>query len=99
MPFLSIVLALYYFDVRLRHDGFDLDAEHELIAHADEPTYAPTAYLSGEERALIKRFLERRESLAPQRRRQIAARLAASPRDRVPLELRSLDDEALLERL
>ncbi|HZV76593.1 MAG TPA: hypothetical protein VFF63_02400 [Candidatus Babeliales bacterium] len=93
IPFVAIVLSVYYFDVRIRHEGFDLEAP------SDEPAYAPTAYLSGEERVLIKRFLERRESLAVQRRRQIAARLAEPVRARVPEELRRLDDESLLERL
>lgn len=64
-----------------------------------EPSYAPTAYLSGEERALIKRFLERRDALPPDRRRELAAQVAARVRKRVPLELARLDDEPLLERL
>jgi uncharacterized RDD family membrane protein YckC len=64
-----------------------------------EPSYAPTAYLSGEERALIKRFLERRDALPPDRRRELAAQLAARVRTRVPLELARLDDDPLLERL
>ncbi len=99
VPFLAAVLAIYYFDVRVRHDGLDLDAAAPLVAAAGDPVYAPTAYLSGEERALIKRFLERRESLSPARRRTIAAQLATPPRTRVPEELRALDDESLLERL
>ena len=64
-----------------------------------EPAYASTAYLSGEERALIKRFLERRDELSPDRREELAAQLAARVRDRVPPELARLDDESLLERL
>ena len=64
-----------------------------------EPVYAPTLYLSGEERALVKRFIERRDALAPDKRTALAEKLAARVRDRVPPELRSLDDEALLERL
>jgi uncharacterized RDD family membrane protein YckC len=64
-----------------------------------EPVYAPTLYLSGEERALVKRFIERRDALAPEQRTALAGRLAARVRDRLPLELRGLDDEALLERL
>jgi hypothetical protein len=99
VPFVATVLTVYYFDVRLRYQSFDLDAESELVARGDEPVYAPTAYLSGEERALIKRFLERRDSLTPQRRRHLAAALAAPVRERVPLEMRSLEDEPLLERL
>lgn len=67
---------------------------------ADEtPAYAPTLYLSGEERALVKHFIERREALTPERRGALAGKLAARVRDRVPPELRALDDEALLERL
>jgi uncharacterized RDD family membrane protein YckC len=68
-------------------------------ANAGEPAYASTAYLSGEERALIKRFLERREELDPNRRRALAARIASRIRNRVPPELGTLDDEALIERL
>jgi uncharacterized RDD family membrane protein YckC len=64
-----------------------------------EPAYASTAYLSGEERALIKRFLERRDQLSVDRREELAAQLAARVRDRVPPELARLDDESLLERL
>jgi uncharacterized RDD family membrane protein YckC len=64
-----------------------------------EPVYAPTLYLSGEERALVKRFIERRDALASEQRHLLAGRLAARVRDRVPPELRELDDEALLERL
>lgn len=64
-----------------------------------EPVYAPTLYLSGEERALVKRFIERRDALVPEQRTALAGRLAARVRDRVPAELRGLDDESLLERL
>jgi uncharacterized RDD family membrane protein YckC len=63
------------------------------------PAYAPTQYLSGEERALVKQFIERREALTPERRDALAGKLAARVRERVPPELRGLDDEALLERL
>jgi len=66
---------------------------------AAEPVYAPTLYLSGEERALVKRFIERRDALTPEKRGALAGKLAARVRDRVPPELRGLDDEALLERL
>lgn len=64
-----------------------------------EPVYAPTSYLSGEERGLIKRFLERRDSLTENRRRELAEQLAARIRSRVPADLARLDDESLLERL
>ena len=99
VPFLSLVFVVYYFDVRLRYEGFDLNADRALAAEPDEPLYAPTAYLSGEERAIIKRFLERRDALTAQRRREIAGRLATPVRPRVPPELQTLDDESLLERL
>jgi len=97
-PFLAIVFAVYYFDVRLRNENAELDAG-ALLPAENEPVYAPTAYLSGEERASIKRFLERRELLSPQRRSAVAAQLAAPVRPRLPAELQRLDDEALLERL
>jgi uncharacterized RDD family membrane protein YckC len=64
-----------------------------------EPAYASTTYLSGEERVLIKRFLERRDALDGRRRRELAAALTARIRERVPPELAGLGDEALLERL
>jgi uncharacterized RDD family membrane protein YckC len=64
-----------------------------------EPVYAATAYLDGDERALVKRFIERRDALLPDRRIELAARLAARVRGRVPPELAALPDEALLERL
>lgn len=65
----------------------------------DEAVYAPTAYLTGEERALVKRFLERRDALRVGRRRELAEQIAARIRDRVPPELARLDDESLLGRL
>jgi uncharacterized RDD family membrane protein YckC len=61
--------------------------------------YAPTFYLSGSERAVVKRFLERRDALDDQKRRELAHKLAARIRDRVPTELQRLDDESLLERV
>jgi uncharacterized RDD family membrane protein YckC len=64
-----------------------------------ETGYAPTAYLAGEERALVKRFLERRDSLRAERRQELAAQIAARVRGRVPAELAALEDEPLLERL
>jgi hypothetical protein len=99
VPFTALLLVVYYFDVRVRREGVDLDAERALAPASDEPVYAPTAYLSGEERAVLKRFLERRDALTPQRRREIAAQLASPVRPRVPPELQTLDDESLLERL
>ncbi len=76
-----------------------LAAPRSLDRHEAEPAYAATAYLTGEERALIKRFLERRDALTDDRRSELAAQLAARVRDRVPPELARLDDESLLERL
>lgn len=64
-----------------------------------EPSYGATRYLSGEERALVKRFLERRDGLAPAQRRDLALRLADRIRPRLPADLRRIDDESLLERL
>lgn len=98
LPFSALILAVYYFDVRVRREGLDLE-DGIFDDDVDDIGYAPTAYLSGRERALIKRFLERRETLMPQRRAAIAAQLAQPARERVPEELRSLDDESLLERL
>jgi hypothetical protein len=97
VPLLSLVLAVYYFDVRVRREGLDVESAMEPLE--DEPSYAPTAYLSGEERAMVKRFIERRDAMTPARRRALAAQLAAPVRPRVPVELQRLDDEALLERL
>jgi hypothetical protein len=98
LPLSALILAVYYFDVRVWREGFDLE-DGIFSDGVDDGGYAPTAYLSGSERALIKRFLERRETLTPQRRAAIAAQLAQPARERVPEELRSLDDESLLERL
>jgi uncharacterized RDD family membrane protein YckC len=64
-----------------------------------EIVYAATRYLDGDERALVKRFLERRDALTPQRRRELAAQIAARIRPRLPQELQALEDEVLLERL
>jgi len=71
----------------------------EIRERAEEPAYAPTAYLSGEERALVKRFLERRDALSEDRRRELSWDLASRFRKRVPPELARLPDEALMERL
>ncbi len=76
-----------------------LTAPRSVIQYEDEPTYAPTTYLTGEERTLIKRFMERREALSLDRRKELATQLAARVRDRVPADLARLDDEPLLERL
>ena len=76
-----------------------LAAPRSPIERGYEPAYAPTRYVNGDERALIKQFLDRRETLAADRRRELAAQLAARIRARVPEELSRLDDEPLLERL
>lgn len=61
----------------------------------------PTARIrvTDEERALVSRFLERRHSLTPQRRRELAAQIAGVFRGRVDEPTASLDDEALIERV
>lgn len=64
-----------------------------------ESATASSIVLSPQERALIRDFLERRTGIAWNRREEIAARLAALVRPRVPPELAHLDDEGLLERL
>ncbi|HEY1867058.1 MAG TPA: RDD family protein [Candidatus Cybelea sp.] len=71
----------------------------ELRQRAEQPAYAATTYLSGEERALVKRFIERRGALSDDRRRELAWDLASRFRKRVPPELARLPDEALLDRL
>jgi uncharacterized RDD family membrane protein YckC len=65
----------------------------------EEPVYAATAYVSGEERALVKRFLERRDTLDRERRAQLAHDIARRVRPRVPADMQRLEDEPLLERL
>lgn len=74
-------------------------SEPRNLSRSQEPAYAPTAYLDGDERALIKRFLERRDALTAKRRYELASQIAARVRNRVPPELARLDDEPLLERL
>jgi hypothetical protein len=103
--FFPLVLAVYYFDVRKRSEALDIEAA--LAGHADaiagitanEPVYAATAYVSGEERAIIKYFLERRVTLGAERRASLAAQIANRVRDRVPVDMRTLENESLLERL
>ncbi|HUA09120.1 MAG TPA: RDD family protein [Candidatus Acidoferrales bacterium] len=76
-----------------------MESPEKLLREAVEPVYAATAYVSGEERAIVRRFLERRTDLNPARRAALAHQLAERVRPRVPAELGRLDDEALLERL
>jgi len=103
--FFPVAFAVYYFDVRKRTEA--LDIESALAGHADaiaaitknEPVYAATAYVSGDERAIIKYFLERRVTLGAERRATLAAQIANRVRDRVPVDMRTLENESLLERL
>ena len=62
------------------------------------PALRAAVYVNAEERALIARFLERRDELTPARRRELAERLALRVRPRVPEDLARLNDEDLLER-
>ncbi|MGR4065009.1 MAG: RDD family protein [Vulcanimicrobiaceae bacterium] len=80
-------------------DGKSITAQRLVSEISEEPAYAATAYMTGEERALVKRFIERRDDLPPDRRRALASGLAARVRPRVAADLQRLDDEALLERL
>lgn len=70
-----------------------------MLEEMREPVYASTAYVSGEERAIIRRFLDRRSDLTYERRRELASQFADRIRPRVPPELQKLPDEDLLERL
>jgi hypothetical protein len=106
--FLIVLMLAYYFDVRIRREGFDLETELDRLAATVptprsapdlEPVYSATRYLTGDERPLIRRFLERRDELTPDARRSLAERFAGPIRPRVPPELQGLDDESLLERL
>jgi hypothetical protein len=101
VAFADIVFAVYYFDLRVRQEGYDLAmrVDYPGMCAVEGIDYAPTRYLSGEERALVVAFIERRASLSPLYRRNLAARIVAPARTRVPDELAAMDDEALLERL
>lgn len=76
-----------------------IEAPGTLLEQMREPVFAATAYVTGDERAIIRRFLDRRGELTYERRRALAAQFAERVRPRVPPELRALDDEDLLERL
>lgn len=76
-----------------------MESPQAMLREVAEPVYAATAYVSGEERSLIRRFLERRSDLVEERRAAIARALAARVRPRVPVDLQRLADEDLLERL
>lgn len=101
VPFAAIVFAVYYFDLRVRQEGYDLQLLIDRLSsdtEGDGP-YAPTRYLSGQERALVAAFMERRETLERPYRRELASRIVAPVRSRVPQDLAAMDDEALLDRL
>jgi len=76
-----------------------MESPEQMLRDVAEPVYAATAYVSGEERALIRRFLERRVDFVPERRAALARQLADRVRPRVGAELQRLADEDLLERL
>ncbi len=76
-----------------------MSSPQALLREMAVPVYASTAYVSGEERAIIRRFLDRRADLTALRRVEIAHALAERVRPRLPPELQRLDDEDLLERL
>ncbi|HEX8805925.1 MAG TPA: RDD family protein [Candidatus Aquilonibacter sp.] len=76
-----------------------MESPEQMLREVTEPVYAATAYVSGEERTLIRRFLERRDDLIPQRRAAIARQLAERVRPRLNADLQRLSDEDLLERL
>ena len=67
--------------------GYDRRARRAMAmpASLDEgggAAVCPTRYLSGDERSLIRRFIERRETLAPQARQELAAHRRARSRSR-----------------
>jgi uncharacterized RDD family membrane protein YckC len=76
-----------------------LAAPRNLAESPSTPSVSAAAHLTLDERALLERFLERRDSLGTGRRKELAAQLAAHFRPRAPDELARLDDESLLERL
>jgi uncharacterized RDD family membrane protein YckC len=76
-----------------------MESPEKMLREVAEPVYAATAYVSGEERSIIRRFLERRTDLIDERRAAIASQLAERIRPRVPVDLQRLADEDLLERL
>ncbi len=60
---------------------------------------ARSTLITAEEQAVIDRFVARRNGLAPDARRRIAADLAKRVRSRVSYDLQALADEELLVRL
>jgi len=82
---LSIVALVYTRDIRAQREGADL------AAAVDDPEIAG--------RELIDRFLARRDSLAPQARAELAARIGRRVRPNLQASFDHLDDEALFEHL
>lgn len=76
-----------------------MESPEKMLREVAEPVYAATAYVSGEERSIIRRFLERRTDLVPRRRAALASQLAQRVRPRLPADMQRLEDEDLLERL
>lgn len=68
-----------------------------LVSQSREPVR--THLLSEREHAVIDEFVARRRSLTPAVRAQLAARIAAQVRDRVPADLQQLSDDELLMRI
>jgi uncharacterized RDD family membrane protein YckC len=68
-------------------------------AASTETPAVRSTLITGEEQALIDRFVARRNALAPDARRRIAMDLARRVRSRVSYDLQALSDEELLLRL
>jgi hypothetical protein len=94
--FNAILTAVFYFELRAPQPAPVLVPSPD---EEPEPVYADTRYATGEERAMIYRFLAARDAMPAHERIAIAHDLAARVRPRVPPELQNLPDEALLERL
>jgi uncharacterized RDD family membrane protein YckC len=70
-----------------------------IVAASSAAPPVRSALITGEEHALIDRFVARSRMLAPDARRRIAAELAQRVRSRVSYDLQNLPDEELLTRL
>jgi len=66
---------------------------------ADQPLAMVPLMLSPQERSLIDLFVARRGAMAPDRRAQMASRIAERVRGHVSRDLQQLDDEELLTHL
>lgn len=90
-----VFVQVYLADVRYRREGGDLLAAAAGLpaGAADDGDVGSAAY------ALIDAFLERRETLSPAARAEIAARIAAVVRPRLRASFHYLDDVALLEHV